>query len=215
MSLARREELVATARRMSELGLTPGTSGNASVRTSTGFLVTPSGMVYADLRPDDAVEVRMDGSARPGQRAPSVEWRLHRDLLAARPDVGAIVHTHSLYCTSLACLRRPIPAIHYMIALAGTDEIPCADYATFGSPELADAAVRALGDGRACLLANHGMVALGATLPEALRLAAEIETIAAQYWHAVQVGAPVVLDAGEMARVRSRLGDYGQPRRRR
>lgn len=214
MTLHLRGELVATARRMSELGLTPGMSGNVSVRSEHGFLVTPSGMPYAELRPEDAVAVGADGAVRPGQRAPSTEWRLHRDLLAARADVDAVVHTHALFCTSIACLRRPIPAIHYMVALAGTDEIPCAEYATFGSPELAAAAVRALGQGRACLLANHGMVALGATLADALRLAAEVETLAAQYWHASQLGAPHVLDGDELARVRHRFAGYGQPKRR-
>jgi L-fuculose-phosphate aldolase len=198
---------------MSDLGLTPGMSGNVSVRTAAGLLVTPSGMPYADLRSEDAVEVRMDGALRPGQRVPSSEWRLHRDLLAARADVNAIVHTHSLFCTSVACLRRPIPAIHYMVVLAGTDEIPCAEYATFGSAELAASVTRALGAGRACLMANHGMVALGATLAAALRLAAEVETLAAQYWHAAQLGSPHVLDRDELQRVRHRFAEYGQPRR--
>jgi L-fuculose-phosphate aldolase len=215
VTLHARGELVGTARRMSELGLTPGMSGNVSVRTPGGFLVTPSGMPYADLAPADAVEVRMDGSIRPGQRTPSSEWQLHRDVLAARPDAGAIVHTHSLFCTTVACLRRPIPAIHYMVVLAGSDEIPCAEYATFGSPELAASVVRALGAGHACLLANHGMVALGPTLPAALKLAAEVETLAAQYWHAAQLGAPHVLDRDELARVRHRFAEYGQPRRAR
>jgi L-fuculose-phosphate aldolase len=179
------------------------------------MLVTPSGMPYADLVADDAVELRMDGTARPGQRAPSTEWRLHRDVLAARQDVGAIVHTHSLYCTTISTLRRPIPAVHYMVVLAGADEIPCAEYATFGSPELAVAAVRALGTGNACLLANHGMIALGETLDQALRIAAEVETLAAQYWHAVQVGQPHVLDRDELLRVRARMAEYGQAKRRR
>jgi L-fuculose-phosphate aldolase len=215
VTLQRRGELVQTARRMSELGLSPGMSGNVSVRTPGGLLVTPSGMPYGELAPADAVEVRMDGSLRPGQRAPSTEWRLHRDILAARPDAHAIVHTHSLFCTTVACLRRPIPAIHYMVVLAGGDEIPCAEYATFGSPELATSVVRALGTGHACLMANHGMIALGPTLPAALRLAAEVETLAAQYWHAAQLGAPHVLDRDELARVRHRFAEYGQPRRAR
>jgi L-fuculose-phosphate aldolase len=213
VTLHLRGELVQTARRMSELGLTPGMSGNVSARTSSGFLVTPSGMPYAELSPDDLVELRMDGSPRPGQRAPSTEWRLHLDIYAARPDAHAIVHTHSLFCTTVACLRRPIPALHYMVVLAGGDEIPCADYATFGSPELAASVVRALGGGQACLMANHGMVALGGTLPAALRLAAEVETLASQYWHAAQLGAPHILDRDELARVRRRFAEYGQPRR--
>jgi L-fuculose-phosphate aldolase len=215
VTLHLRGELIACARRMSELGLTPGMSGNVSVRSSGGLLITPSGMPYGSLSADDAVELRLDGSLRPGQRAPSTEWRLHADLLRARPEIGAIVHTHSLFCTSIACLRRPIPALHYMVVLAGSDEIPCAEYATFGSAELAASAVRALGDGRACLLANHGMVALGATLDEALRLAAEVETLASQYWHASQLGAPHILDGAELARVRARFAEYGQKRRSR
>lgn len=214
MTYRLREDLIATARRMSELGLTPGMSGNVSVRAPGGMLITPSGMPYDRLVADDAVTLDLDGAPRPGQRAPSSEWRLHRDILAARPDVGAIVHTHSLFCTSLSMLRRPIPAVHYSIVLAGTDDVPCAEYATFGSPELAVAAVHALAGGRACLLANHGMVALGATLDDALRLAAEIETLAAQYWHAAQIGTPHVLDPDELLRVRARFAEYGQRKKR-
>lgn len=214
MSLQLRAELVATARRMSELGLTPGTSGNASARTAAGFLVTPSGLPYSELVPDDLVELPLRGEPRPGQRTPSTEWQLHRDIYAARPDAAAIVHTHSLHCTTIACLRRPIPALHYMIALAGTDEIPCADYATFGTRELADNVVRALGRGAAALMANHGMVALGGSCAAALKLAAEIETLASLYWHALQIGEPAILDGAELARVRARFAGYGQPRPR-
>jgi L-fuculose-phosphate aldolase len=214
MTMRLRDELVATARRMSELGLTPGMSGNVSVRSPSGMIVTPSGMPYSELRPDDAVEVKADGTIRPGQRAPSTEWLLHRDLLGARADVQAIVHTHSLYCTTISMLRRPIPAVHYMIVLAGADEIPCAPYATFGSPELALNAVATLRGADACLLANHGMVALGASLPAALKLAAEVETLAAQYWHAAQIGNPHVLDRADLLKVRDRFAEYGQRRRR-
>jgi L-fuculose-phosphate aldolase len=209
-----REELVATARRMSELGLTPGMSGNVSVRTSTGMLVTPSGMPYGELMSDDAVEIKADGSMRSGQRTPSTEWQLHRDIYGARQDVQAIVHTHSLFCTTISCLRREIPAIHYMVVLAGSDAIPCAEYATFGSAQLALNAVTALRGGNACLLANHGMVALGSSLAQALRLAAEVETLASQYWHAVQLGTPHVLDHEELTRVRARFAEYGQARPR-
>jgi L-fuculose-phosphate aldolase len=213
MTLQLRDELVATARRMSELGLSPGTTGNVSVRTARGFVVTPSGMAYDQLRGDDAVAIDLDGTIHPGQRTPSTEWRLHRDILAARPDTQAIVHTHSLYCTTVACLRRPIPAVHYMIVLGGGDEIPCAEYATFGTAELASSVVRALGRGRACLMANHGMVALGDSLAGALRLAADIETLAAQYWHAAQLGQPHVLPHDELDRVRHQFAGYGQPHR--
>jgi L-fuculose-phosphate aldolase len=212
-----REDLVSTARRMSDLGLTPGMSGNISVRTPRGLLVTPSGMPYSDLIPDDAVEVGEDGLVRPGQRTPSTEWQLHRDILGSRSDVQAIVHTHSLFCTTISTLRRPIPALHYMVVLAGGDDVPCAEYATFGSAELASNAVIALRGGHACLLANHGMVALGPSLASALRLAAEVETLASQYWHASQMGAPHILDHAELDKVRAKFASYGQskPRTRR
>jgi L-fuculose-phosphate aldolase len=212
MTMRLRDELVGTAKKMSALGLTPGMSGNVSVRSPAGLLVTPSGMPYSDLVPDDIVEVRHDGTIRPGQRTPSTEWQLHRDILGARQDVQAIVHTHSLFCTSISTLRRAIPAIHYMVVLAGSDEIPCAEYATFGSAQLALNAVTALSGGSACLLANHGMVALGTSLAQALRLAAEVETLAGQYWHAAQIGTPHILDGDELTRVRARFAEYGQHR---
>ena len=209
-----RDDLVTTAKRMSALGLTPGMSGNVSVRSPRGLLVTPSGMPYAEMVADDCVELDLDGRARPGERTPTTEWRLHRDILASRRDVEAIVHTHSLYCTTISALRRPIPAIHYMVVLANSDEIPCAEYATFGSAELALHAVSALRGGSACLLANHGMVALGSSLAGALRLAAEVETLAAQYWHAAQIGTPHVLPSEELVKVKARFGEYGQARPR-
>ena len=212
-----KDELVGTAKQMSALGLTPGMSGNVSVRYNDAMYVTPSGMPYSDLVADDVVRVEHDGTLRPGQRTPTTEWRLHQDILGARQDVQAIVHTHSLFCTTISMLRRPIPAVHYMIVLAGSDDIPCADYATFGSAELALNAVAALRGGNACLLANHGMIALGETLAKALRLAAEVETLAAQYWHAAQIGSPHILDGAELDKVRARFAEYGQqkPRTRR
>src|SRR5262249_27955729 len=161
---------------------------------------------------DDCVDVAMDGSVKPGQKTPTSEWQLHRDILGARQDVVAIVHTHSLFSTSLSMLRREIPAVHYMVVLANSDAIPCAEYATFGSAKLALNAVSALRGGNACLLANHGMVALGSSLPQALRLAAEVETLAAQYWHAAQLGTPHVLDRQELLEVRDRFNQYGQRR---
>lgn len=205
-----RDELVSTAKQMSALGLTPGMSGNVSVRFNDSFYVTPSGMPYGSIVADDVVKIEHDGTLRPGQRTPTTEWRLHKDILGARQDVQAIVHTHSMFCTTISMLRRPIPAVHYMIVLAGSDEIPCAEYATFGSAQLALNAVSALRGGDACLLANHGMIALGTTLAKALRLAAEVETLAAQYWHAAQIGAPHILDGGELDKVRERFAEYGQ-----
>lgn len=214
MTMRLREQLVSTAKQMSALGLTPGMSGNVSVRSPVGMIITPSGMPYPELVADDTVEMKLDGTVRPGQRTPSTEWQLHRDILGARPDVQAIVHTHSLFCTTMSTLRRPIPAIHYMVVLSGSDEIPCAEYATFGSAQLAINAVTALRGGDACLLANHGMVALGRSLASALRLAAEVETLAAQYWHAAQIGTPYVLDRDELVAVRDRFAEYGQARPR-
>ncbi len=214
MTMRLREQLVSTAKQMSALGLTPGMSGNVSVRSPAGMIVTPSGMPYTDLVPDDAVEMKLDGTTRPGQRTPSSEWQLHRDILGARTDVGAIVHTHSLFCTTLSMLRRSIPAVHYMVVLSGSDEIPCAEYATFGSEQLALNAVTSLRGGDACLLANHGMIALGGTLASALRLAAEVETLASQYWHAAQVGTPHTLDGSELRKVRDRFAEYGQAKPR-
>jgi L-fuculose-phosphate aldolase len=197
---------------MSALGLTPGMSGNVSVRSERGLLVTPSGMPYDELQADDTVQLADDGTARPGQRAPTTEWRLHRDILAARGDVHAIVHTHSLFCTALSMLRRPLPAVHYSIVLANTDEVPCADYATFGSAELATSVVAGLRGGNACLMANHGMLAVGPDLVAATALAVEVEWLARVVRltrsHAAE---PHVLPDGEIARVMDRLGTYGQP----
>lgn len=210
-----REQVVHTAKRMSALGLAPGTSGNASVRRGDRMLITPSGLAYDDLIASDVVEVALaTGAVSPGARVPSSEWQLHRELYRATP-AQAIVHTHSLFCTAVSMVRRPIPAVHYTVVLAGGDDIPCAEYATFGSGELARNVAAALAGGRrACLMANHGMVAIGDTLAAALRLASEIETLAAQYWHAAQLGAPHVLDRGQLDDVRARFATYGQPRSR-
>ena len=212
MTMRLRDELTQTAKRMALLGLTPGMSGNVSVRSPVGMLVTPSGMPYSEMVADDCVELQMDGAVRPGQNTPTSEWQLHRDILGSRQDVQAIVHTHSLFCTTMSMLRREIPAVHYMVVLAGSDAIPCAEYATFGSAKLALNAVSALRGGNACLLANHGMVALGSSLPQALRLAAEVETLASQYWHAAQLGTPHVLDRQELVEVKNRFNQYGQHR---
>jgi len=207
--LALREEMIATARRMNTSGLNQGTSGNLSQRVEGGFLLTPTGMDYDALVPEDIVLMRMDGRHE-GRRAPSSEWRFHRDILAARPEVGAVLHAHSMFCTTLACLRRGIPSFHYMVARAGGADIRCAPYATFGTEELSRHAVGALEGRKACLLANHGMLALGQDLAGAFKLAVEVETLAAMYWRALQVGEPVLLDAAEMAVVLEKFKTYGQ-----
>lgn len=206
---ALREAMIATARRMNASGLNQGTSGNLSQRVEDGFLLTPTGMAYDTLEPEDLVLMRWDGSHE-GRRAPSSEWRIHRDLLARRPEVGAVLHAHSMFCTTLACLRRGIPSFHYMVTAAGGEDIRCAPYATFGTEELSSHVVEALEGRKACLLANHGMVAMGRDLAGAFKLAVEVETLAAMYWRALQVGEPVLLDAAEMERVIEKFKTYGQ-----
>ena len=191
-------------------GLMPGTSGNVSTRTARGLLITPSGVPWLDLSTDALVELDADGRPlRAFAPTPSSEWRLHCQIYQQRSEVNAIVHTHSRYATTLSCLRRPIPPVHYMIAVAGVSTVRCADYATYGTAELGNNAIRALEGAKACLLANHGLVALGATLSEAVKVAFEIENVASLYWHAVQAGQPVLLDDAEIRRVAEKLKTYG------
>ena len=205
---ALRERVVATARRMNALGINQGSSGNVSARVEGGFLVTPSGLPYEELQPADLVHVAMDGHPT-GHREPSSEWRFHRDIYARRPEAGAVVHTHSAFATTLACLGRPIPAFHYEVAFAGGNDIRCAPYRTFGTQELSDAAIDALRGRRACLLAHHGVIAFGADLDDALRLADKVEAMARLYWQAIQVTEPATLDDDEMAQIVERFRHYG------
>jgi L-fuculose-phosphate aldolase len=207
-----REQVIATAREMNRRGLNQGTSGNVSVRAPAGdrFFVTPSAIPYEELVPDDIVEMTLDGQVVRATRKPSSEWRLHGEVLRARPEVGAAVHTHSLHAVAIACTRRPIPAFHYMVALAGGHDVRCAGYATYGTEELARNTVTALAGRKACLLANHGLMAVGAGLASALAMAEVVEVLAAQYWHALQIGPPVILDEAEMARVLERVASYGR-----
>jgi L-fuculose-phosphate aldolase len=166
-------------------------------------------MAYDDMTPADIVFMRANGTVAPGQREPSSEWRFHRAIFEARPEVGAVVHTHAMFATTLACLGREIPAFHYMVAMAGGDSIRCAPYATFGTQALADHAVKALEGRKACLLANHGMIVVGETLNRALALAVDVETLAAQYWRALQIGDPVILPKAEMRAVLEKFKSYG------
>ena len=209
-----RARVISTALGMNEAGVNRGKSGNVSARWREpdfdGFLITPTGMPYGDLAPDDIVAVALGGETR-GRRAPSSEWRFHRDIYGAREDVDAIVHAHAPFCTALACHSRTIPPFHYMVAVAGGPDIRCAPYATFGSQALADAALSALAGRRACLLAHHGMIAVGADLDRALALAVEVETLAEIYWRAIQIGEPACLDPDEMQRVIEKFSTYGQP----
>jgi L-fuculose-phosphate aldolase len=204
-----REALVATARAMNASGINQGKSGNLSVRSPGGCLITPSAMDYDALEPDDIVALDSAGSAS-GRRSPSSEWSMHLTILRARPELAAVVHAHPTYATALACHSRGIPAFHYMVAVAGGRDIRCAAYATFGTSELGERAVEALRDRRACLLAHHGLVALGESLPLALALAVEVETLARQYWHALQLGEPPLLSDEEMERVLAKFQNYGR-----
>lgn len=204
-----RAALAETARQSARQGLNPGSSGNLSVRVSDGFLVTPSGLANDTLQAGQMVGVDMQGQAN-GNLKPSSEWRIHRDIYHARPEVNAVVHAHSPYAVSLACLRRDIPPFHYMIAAAGGKDIRCAGYATFGTQALSDNVLAALQDRRACLMANHGLVAVGANLAAALSLAMEVEELCAQYWRASLMGEPVLLDDVEMDEVLERFKHYGQ-----
>jgi len=205
------EDIIGCARRLDALGFMPSKSGNVSVRTAGGFRVTPSSLPYAALTEGDLVEVALDGSVLHGHRRPSSEWRLHAAIYAARPEAKALVHTHSPRATALSCARRGLPPFHYMIALAGGDDIPCSAYATFGTQELAEAAAVALAGRRACLLANHGVVAIGSGLAAAETLAREVENLASEYLDLLQAGlAPVLLTAEEMVAVTAQFGGYGR-----
>src|SRR5215813_14410510 len=205
-----RAQVIAACRELTRRGLTHGTSGNVSVRCGEQrFFVSPSGMDYEALQTQDVPLMDLDGRWF-GRRRPSSEWRFHRDILKSRHDVGAIVHTHSPRATALACTGRGIPAFHYMVAIAGGPDIRCAPYHTFGTQELSDAALVALRERRACLLANHGVIATGADLAGALSLAGEVENLALQYSAALNLGEVRILDDTEMCRVVEKFRTYGQ-----
>jgi len=209
------ENLLSISQKLAQLGLNKGTSGNASVRCDGGFLVTPSGMAVEDMTLSSMVQMRFDGSfelqADSNAKKPSSEWRFHRDILASYPEINAVIHTHSMFATTLACLHKDIPPFHYMIAVVGGDTIRCAPYALFGSQALSDNALIALTDRKACLLANHGMIALGADLDDALAVTVEVENLCEQYWRILQVDAnPPLLSEDEMREVFQQFKGYGK-----
>ena len=203
-----RKRIIETCLAMNASGLNRGTSGNISVRHGDGFLITPSGLPYDETYPIDIVAMNFAGVAT-GRRKPSSEWQFHRDILVSRPEVNVVLHTHSTFATTLACLHKDIPAFHYMIAVTGAKHIRCAPYAIFGSQELSEHAVAALHGSRACLLANHGMIVLADDLKAALRLGLEVEGLCEQYWRALQLGAPTILSDEEMDRVLEKFKCYG------
>ena len=204
----KRKSIIDACLRMNALGINQGTSGNISLRHEDGMLITPTSTPYETMQPEQIVYMRLDGWHDPAQR-PSSEWRFHRDILAARPDMNAVVHAHPTYSTVLAIMGLEIPAVHYMIACAGGDTIRCAPYATFGTQELSEHAVRALEGRLACLLAHHGMIAIGPSLSKAIWLAVEVETLARQYHGCLQIGSPPLLSKDEVEKVRTRLAGYG------
>ena len=206
--LAARRKVIETCLEMTARGLNQGTSGNVSARVDSGILMTPSGIPYDRLTPADIVRIEPDGTVT-GRHKPSSEWRFHCDILAARSEVGAVVHAHPTHSTALAINRRPIPPVHYMVAISGGRDIRVADYATFGTAELSDHVLNALEGRTCCLMANHGLIATGATLDKALWLAEEVETLARQYIAALQVGTPVELDDNEIERVLEKFKTYG------
>ena len=208
MSKELREQLIETAVAMNGSGINQGTSGNLSVRMDGGFLITPSGVNYAELVPEDIVAMNLKGEWG-GSIKPSSEWRFHRDIYRHRADARAILHAHPVFCATLACLGRPIPAFHYMVAVAGGRDIRCAAYATFGTQELSDHVLSALTDRKACLMANHGLVCLEQDLPRALALAIEIEQLAQVYQQCLALGEPVILGDEEMETVLEKFKDYG------
>ena len=210
-----RELLTEYGRRMSRAGLSVGTSGNLSIYVPEAGLmaITPSGLDYEAATPADIVVMDLEAHVVEGERKPSSEWALHTKFYQRHPAARAVVHTHSMYCTTLACLGKPLEAVHYAIGAAGTARIPVAPYRLFGSPELAEAAVEACGDGKAVLLANHGLVAWEGSLPKAFSLARDLEFTAELQWRAMAVGTPNILTDSQMAEALERFKTYGQPKK--
>jgi L-fuculose-phosphate aldolase len=206
----KRQSIIDACLRMNELGINQGTSGNISLRHQEGMLITPTSTPYEAMQPEQIVFMKLDGSFDAKHR-PSSEWRFHRDILKARPEVNAVVHAHPPYATMLAIMGMEIPPVHYMIACAGGDTIRCSPYATFGTEELSRHAVTALEDRSACLLSHHGMIAIGPSLARAMWLAVEVETLARQYHGCLQIGTPPLLSKAEIENVRARMAGYGPP----
>jgi L-fuculose-phosphate aldolase len=207
--LALRTELIEACRGMNSLGINKGTAGNISVRHGDGFLISPTGIPYKDLVPGHVVAMNWDATFA-GDVLPSSEWRFHRDILLARPDLKAVVHTHSVHATAVSILGKDIPAIHYSIAAAGGATIRCAPYEIFGSQALADAAVKALEGRRACLMAHHGVIAAHVSIARALALAVTVEQLAEQYLLCLPLGEPPVLSDSQIAEVLVKFKTYGQ-----
>jgi L-fuculose-phosphate aldolase len=207
-----RADAVAAVQRMDALGMNRGSTGNLSVRAGAGMLITPPGMGADELRPQDMVWCGWDGSVR-GDWKPSSEWHFHQAIYLARPDLHALLHTHSTHAAALACLRRELPAFHYMVAIAGSDHVPCVPYHLFGTEALSQAVAGAMVGVDACLLGNHGLIAAGTTLPKAMKVLQEIESLCEVYLKALAVGEPAVLSREQMADVIAKFAGYGKTAR--
>jgi L-fuculose-phosphate aldolase len=209
--LPQRQQIVEYGRKMVQSGLTTGSGGNLSILSAPDNLIaiSPSGIDYNDVTVADVVVVDRSGKVVDGERKPSSELGFHLSLYAARPEVEAVVHTHSVYATTLACLHWELPAVHYLVAFSG-DKVPLAPYATFGSPELADNIIESIGSYNAVLLANHGLVAVGTDMKSCFNVAEEIELVARIYYQTKTVGQPVLVGAEEMQRVVDKFNHYGQ-----
>jgi L-fuculose-phosphate aldolase len=210
LELDARALVLRTARKLASLKLSPGRSGNVSLRFGPGMLITPTGMAYDEITVDDIALVAADGSFSPKGRRPSSEWQFHLSAYKARPDRHGLVHTHSIHATALACAHRSIPAFHYMVAAAGGNDIPLIPYATFGTDALAHHVASGLAHRDACLMAHHGVIAVGRDLSAALELACEVETLAEQYWKVLALGPAYILPDAEMAVVIEKFKSYGQ-----
>ena len=206
-----RSAIIAKARWMNDSGLNQGTSGNISARFEDRMLITPSGIPYETLEPESIAAMPIEGEygSWEGPFKPSTEWRFHLDIMKDRPDVGAVIHTHSTYAATLAMARRSIPAAHYMVAIFGGDSVRCSGYATYGTKELSETALEALKDRNACLLANHGLLVAGASLEKAMWLAVELETLCRQYYQTLAIGGPVLLSKEEIADTMRSIATYG------
>ncbi len=207
MRLTLSQQIIDTCLAMNSEGINQGTAGNVSIRFEDGFLITPSAVAYNKLVPGDIVYIEMDGSAQ-GRLRPSSEWRMHLDIYATRPEAEAVIHVHSTFATALSCLRKDIPAFHYMVAVAGGKDIKCSNYALFGTHDLSDTMLKALNDRCACLLGTHGMICFHDSLDKALWLAVEVETLAKQYWYACQAGEPVLLSDAQITEVLEKFKNY-------
>lgn len=209
-----RKKIVEYGKKASETRLVTGTAGNISIYDPDQELmvIKPSGLGYFETNPEDIVVMKLDGTIVEGERKPSSEWAMHASFYKEKPEARSVVHTHQPYCTTFACMQMPIKAVHYVITSAGVAEVPCAEYATFGTPELAENAIKALGDAKAVLLANHGLITYGPNIAKAFSLANNLEFCAEMQWRCMAIGEPVVLSDSQMNDVKNRFKTYGQPK---